>query len=202
MTQKAIIDRCKSILDKTSINGSVTDPDDFKFLMESFAQCPYFDMKTQGQEIKKILKKKSGIYGTCFFYLKRSDGTCTDISYRKMFRKDPQTDDVLAALRTAIDPIISEFRQTFEPFDYEGKHIEKVEDADVDHHDLKFGELASIWIEQKGGVAELINKVNATEDGNAITCFTDEMLNEDFRDFHKVHTHLRFLPKEVNRKNQ
>ena len=129
MTQKAIIDRCKSILDKTSINGSVTDPDDFKFLMESFAQCPYFDMKTQGQEIIEIQKKKSGIYGTCFFYLKRSDGTCTDISYRKMFRKDPQTDDVLAALRTAIDPIISEFRQTFEPFDYEGKHIEKVEEV-------------------------------------------------------------------------
>ena len=202
MTQKAIIDRCKSILDKTSIDGFVTDPDDFKFLMESFAQCPYFDMKTQGQEIKKILKKKSGIYGTYCFYLERYDGTCTDISYRKMFRKDPQTDDVLVALRTAIDPIISEFRQKFKPFDYEVKHVEKVEDADVDHHDLKFGELASIWIEQKGGVAELINKVNATEDGSAITRFTDEMLNEDFRDFHKAHTHLRFLPKEVNRKNQ
>ena len=139
MTQKAIIDRCKSILDKTSINGSVTDPDDFKFLMESFAQCPYFDMKTQGQRIKAIQKRQSGIYGTCCFYLIREDGTCTDISYRKMFRKDPQTDDVLAALRTAIDPIISEFRQKFKPFDYEGKHVEKVEDADVDHYDLKFG---------------------------------------------------------------
>ena len=202
MTQKAIKYRCKSILDKTSINGFIREPDDFNFLMESFAQCPYFDMKTQEQRIKAIQKRQSGIYGTCCFYLIREDGTCTDISYRKMFRKDPQTDDVLAALRTAIDPIISEFRQTFEPFDYEGKHIEKVEDADVDHYDLKFRELASIWIEQKGGVPELINKVNATEDGSAITCFTDEMLNEDFQKFHNAHTHLRFLPKEVNRKNQ
>lgn len=72
----------------------------------------------------------------------------------------------------------------------------------MDHYDLKFRELASIWIELKGGIAELINKVNATEDGSAITCFTDEMLNEDFREFHNAHTHLRFLPKEVNRKNQ
>lgn len=202
MTQKAIIDRCMSILKKTSINGFVREPDDFNFLMESFALCPYFDMKTQGQRIKAIQKRRSEIYGTCCFYLIREDDTCTDISYRKMFRKDPQTDDVLAALRTAIDPIISEFRQTFKPFDYEGKHIEKVEDADVDHYELKFRELASIWIEQKGGVVELINKVNATEDGSAITCFQDETLNEDFREFHNANTHLRFLPKEMNRKNQ
>ena len=128
-------------------------------------------------------------------------------SYNKMYfdvcgNYNAQTGDVLAALRTAIDPIISEFRRSFKPFDYEGKHIEKVEDADVDHYDLKFRELASIWIEQKGGVAELINKVNATEDGSAITCFTDEMLTEDFQKFHNAHTHLRFLPKEINRKNQ
>ena len=200
MTQTAIIARCRSILNKTSVNGFVREPDDFNFLMESFALCPYFDMKTQGQRIKAIQKRQSGIYGTCCFYLIREDGTCTDISYRKMFRKDPQTDDVLAALRTAIDPIISEFRQTFKPFDYEGKHIEKVEDADVDHYDLKFRELASIWIESKGGATELIKKVNRTEDGSSITCFIDDGLNEDFRLFHNSHTHLRFLPKEINRK--
>ena len=202
MTQKEITDRCKSILAKTPVNRFVKDTEDFNFLLESFALCPYFDMKTQGQRIKAIQKRKTGSYGTCCFYLIREDGSCTDISYTKMFRKDTLTDDVLAALRTAIDPIISEFRRSFKPFDYEGKHIEKVEDADVDHYDLKFRELASIWIEQKGGVAELINKVNATEDGSAITCFTDEMLNEDFREFHNAHTHLRFLPKEINRKNQ
>ena len=138
MIQKEITERCKSILGKTPIDGYVDDIKDFNFLLESFALYPYFDMKTQGQRIKAIQKRKTGSYGTCCFYLIREDGSCTDISYTKMFRKDPQTDDVLAALRTAIDPIISEFRQTFEPFDYEGKHIEKVEDADVDHYDHCF----------------------------------------------------------------
>lgn len=80
--------------------------------------------------------------------------------------------------------------------------IEKVEDADVDHYDLKFKEVASIWIELKGGVVELIKKVNSTEDGSTKTYFTDEALNEEFRTFHNSRTHLRFLPKEVNRKNQ
>ena len=202
MTQKTIIERCRSILNKTPVNGFVREADDFNFLMKSFALCPYFDMKTQGQKIKEIQKRQSGIYGTCCFYLIREDGTCTDISYRKMFRKDPQTDDVLAALRTAIDPIISEFRQKFKPFEYEGRYINNVEDTDVDHYDLKFSVLASMWIEKKGGVAELFKKVNATDDGSAITCFTDENLNKDFIDFHNGHTNLRFLPKEVNRKNQ
>lgn len=201
MTQKAIVDRCKSILAKTPVDGFVKDTEDYNFLLESFALCPYFDMKTQGQSLKAIQKRRTGSYGTCCFYLIREDGSCTDISYTKMFRKDILTDDVLAALRTAIDPIISEFRQTFEPFDYEGKHIEKVEDANVDHYDLKFKELASIWIEQKGGVSELRNKVNATDDGSTVTCFTDETLNAEFREFHNAHTHLRFLPKEVNMKN-
>ena len=200
MTQKEITERCKSILGKTPIDGYVDDIEDFNFLLESFALCPYFDMKTQGQRIKAIQKRKTGSYGTCCFYLIREDGSCTDISYTKMFRKDPQTDDVLTALRTAIDPIISEFRRTFKPFDYEGKHIEKVEDADVDHYDLKFRKLASIWIESKGGATELIKKVNRTEDGSSITCFIDDGLNEDFRLFHNSHTHLRFLPKEINRK--
>lgn len=202
MTQKEITERCKSILGKTPIDGYVDDIKDFNFLLESFALCPYFDMKTQGQRIKAIQKRKTGSYGTCCFYLIREDGSCTDISYTKMFRKDPQTDDVLTALRTAIDPIISDFRRTFKPFDYEGKHIEKVEDADVDHYDLKFRELASIWIELKGGIAELIKRVNATDDGSTETCFTDETLISEFQEFHNAHTHLRFLPKEVNRKNQ
>lgn len=57
-------------------------------------------------------------------------------------------------------------------------------------------------IELKGGIAELIKRVNATDDGSTKTCFTDETLNSEFREFHNAHTHLRFLPKEVNRKNQ
>ncbi|WP_317346173.1 DUF3223 domain-containing protein [Phocaeicola plebeius] len=202
MTQKAIIKKCREILNKTAVDGFVVDSEDFKYLLAAFAKCPYFEMKTQGQKIKAIQKRKSGSYGTCCFFLIREDGSSTDISYTKMFRRDPQTDDVLNALRAAINPIISKFRYSFKPFEYDGKMIEKVEDADVDHYDLKFKEVASIWIELKGGVVELIKKVNSTEDGSTKTYFTDEALNEEFRTFHNSHTHLRFLPKEVNRKNQ
>lgn len=202
MTKAAIKERCKSILDKTPIGEFVKDIEDFNFLLESFALCPYFDMKAQGQKITAIQRRKSGSYGTSCFYLIREDGSSTDISYTKMFRKDPDTEDVLKALRTAIDPIIFEFRRKFKPFIYEGVYIDKVEDVDVDHYDLKFREIAAKWIELKGGVKELINKVNATKDGSSVTCFIDESLNEDFRKFHNNNTNLRFLPKKINRSMQ
>ena len=202
MTQKEIKSRCKQILDITPINGNVLSCEDFNFLIWAFSQSPYYEMKTQGQQIIAIQKRKSGTYNTSCFFLVRADGSSSDISYCKIFRKDADTDDVLAALRTAIDPIISKFRYSFKPFEYQGMMINRVEDVDVDHYNLKFRECASIWIEEKGDVKELIKSVNTTEDGSAKTFFIDEKLNEDFRAFHNSHTHLRFLPKEVNRQNK
>ncbi len=202
MTQKEITNRCKLILNKTPFNQSIESKEDFEFLLYAFSLSPYFEMKTQGQRIVDFQKRNSKTFNTPCFFLMREDGSCTDISYSKIFRKAPKTDDVLAALRTAIDPIISKFRYSFKPFEYEGRFIERVEDADVDHYNLKFREFASIWIEENGGVDELFKKVNSTEDGCTKTYFVDEKLNEDFRAFHQLHTHLRFLPKEINRKNK
>ena len=67
MTKKAIIERCKSILDKTPVGGFVKDIEDFNFLLGSFALCPYFDMKAQGQKIKAIQKKEIRIVWNMLF---------------------------------------------------------------------------------------------------------------------------------------
>lgn len=116
-----------------------------------------------------------------------------------MFRKDPQKDDVINALRQAIDPIISKFRKDFTPGLYEGEWLEDVSQADVDHYDNTFNELAWEWIRNNGGIEELIEKVNKTEDGDTVTFFIDGSLNDSFRIFHNQNTHLRFLPKSINR---
>ena len=108
-------------------------------------------------------------------------------------------DDVLNALRQAIDPIISNFRKDFTPGVYEGELLEDVNLADVDHYDKTFNELAWEWIRNNGGIEVLIKKVNKTEDRSTITYFIDESLNESFRIFHDQNTHLRFLPKSINR---
>ena len=91
---------------------------------------------------------------------------------------------------------------TFRPFTYEGIICNSLADVDIDHYDLKFRELASIWIEQNGGVDSLVKKINPTADNNTHTYFLDEELKSSFRQFHDAHTHLRFLPKVINRSNQ
>lgn len=118
---------------------------------------------------------------------------------RKCTIKNKKKEDVINALRYAIDPIISNFRKGFKPFEYEGILIDNISQVDVDHYDESFNKIAWEWIRNNGGIEQLINKVNKTEDGSTITCFIDENLNESFRRFHNAHTHLRFVPKEINR---
>lgn len=194
----SIIEELSTILKRTRLNSEVQGAD-LDFVLEAFKTAPYYEEKTKGQQIVKVVKRKSGSYGTSCFFIYREDGTSTDISFTKMFREDPQKDDVIKALRQAIDPIISNFRKGFKPGVYEGEWLEDVSQVDVDHYEKTFNELAWEWIRNNGGIELLIKKVNKTEDGSTITCFIDETLNESFREFHEMHTHLRFVPQKINR---
>ena len=198
LSESYIKKELRRILNSVSVNSEVQGTD-LDFVLEAFKAARYYEEKTRGQQIVKVVKRKSGSYGTSCFFIYREDGTYTDISFTKMFRKDPQKDDVINALRQAIDPIISKFRKDFTPGLYEGEWLEDVSQADVDHYDKTFNELAWEWIRANGGIEQLIEKVNKTEDDSTLTYFTDEDLNESFRTFHDQNTHLRFLPKSINR---
>ena len=200
LSATSIEEKLRNILKKTDVNSEIQGAD-LEFVLEAFKAAPYYEEKTKGLPIVKVVKKDSGYYGTHCFYIYREDGTSTDISITKMFRKDPEIDDVLKALRDAVDPIISNFRKEFKPFEYEGERFEDVSQIDVDHYDKTFNELAWEWIRNNGGIEQLIKKVNKTEDGSTKTYFVDENLNEAFRTFHNNNTHLRFLPKKINRSN-
>lgn len=199
MTQKEIFSECRRILHSIKDWEFVENKTDFDFLISAFKKAKYYEFKTQGQEIIKIQRIPSQNHGTSCFRIYRTDKSYTDISYTKIFKKNSNLDDILAALRQAIDPIISEFRKSFIPFEHEGTLIEAVEKVDVDHYNLPFNVLASIWIENHGGVEELIKKVNQTDDNSTFTYFTDENLVYDFIQYHHNNTRLRFLPKEINR---
>lgn len=194
----SIIEKLRYILKKTDINSEIQGTD-LEFVLEAFRAAPYYEEKVKGQRIIKVVKRESGSYGTHCFFIYREDGTCTDFSYTKMYAKNQDKDDVLNALRQAIDPIISNFRKGFKPDWYEGEWLEDISQADVDHYNKTFNELAWEWIRNNGGIEQLIKKVNKTEDSSTRTYFIDENLNESFRKFHNNNTHLRFLPKEINR---
>lgn len=172
---------------------------DLEFVLEAFKTARYYQEKTKGQSIIKVVRKKAEKYATLCFYIYREDGTSTDFSYTKMYNENQEIEDVFLSLRHAIDPIISNFRKEFEPFEYEGEWIKDISQVDVDHYDKTFNELAWEWIRNNGGIEYLTKKVNKTEDGSTITCFIDKNLDESFKTFHNAHTHLRFIPKEINR---
>ena len=197
-TANSIKEELRKILKRTPLNSEVQGTD-LEFVLKAFSTAPYYEEKVKGLRIIKVVKRESGSYGTHCFFIYREDGTCTDFSYTKMYTNDPDKDDVLNALRQAIDPIISNFRKDFKPDFYEGVWIEDVSQADVDHYDKTFNKLAWEWIRKNGGIEVLIKKVNKTEDESTITYFVDESLNESFRIFHDQNTHLRFLPKRINR---
>lgn len=197
-TAAEVKNKLKEILNKTSVNPEV-EGTDLEFVLEAFKTARYYDEKAKGMSIVKVVRKKAERYATLCFYIYREDGTSTDFSYTKMYAENPEKDDVLNALRQAIDSIISNFRKGFTPGVYEGEWLEDVSQADVDHYDKTFNVVAWEWIRDNGGIEVLIKKVNKTEDDSTITCFIDESLNEAFRTFHNQNTHLRFLPKSINR---
>lgn len=198
LSESKIREKLKEILNRTSENPEV-EGDDLEFVIEAFKTARYYEEKTKGMSIVKVVRKKAERYSTLCFYIYREDGTCTDFSYTKMYAKNQDKDDVLNALRQAIDPIISNFRTGFKPDWYDGEWLEDVNQADVDHYNKTFNELAWEWIRANGGIEVLIKKVNKTEDGSTITFFIDKRLNESFRVFHDQNTNLRFLPKSKNR---
>ena len=198
LSKHAIKKELKRILNTQSSTPEIHG-NDLEFVLEAFKTARYYQEKTKGQSIVKVTKKKAEKYGTFCFYIYREDGTSTDFSYTKMYNENQEIEDVFTSLRHAIDPIISNFRKGFKPFEHEGEWIRDLSQVDVDHYDNTFNELAWEWIRNNGGIEELIKKVNKTEDGSTITCFIDENLNESFRKFHNNNTHLRFLPKEINR---
>lgn len=203
-TKKEITEAYRGILH--SGKQVVDDPEEFEFLMSVFKWHPELDKKSNGQVITRILIGKDKWNKPCF-YIQRGDGSITDISISKCLHHPTHYSEVIAACRTAVEPVITKFKFSFIAAhkgtvmhsELSGTIIHGQSDLDVDHYDLEFKELADIWIKQKGGVEVLFQFVEETKDNNCVTRFTDEQLIADFVKFHNSHTHLRIVTRKENR---
>lgn len=204
MTETSKKEKCKEILNNYRDFEFVTQKEDMDFLLKTFPSAYYYEKKVKGQNIIKIQRKRTKKYHTPCFYIYREDGSSTDFSYTKMFNeKNAKRNDVIGALRNAIDqPVISPFRKTFTPFYYDGVLYKDVAEVEVDHYDMPFKDLANNFIKENGGVDSLYSFVNEPEDNSTETYFTNREIIDKFIDYHNAHTHLRFLPRKVNRSKQ
>lgn len=202
-TKKSLKERCKKILNSYK-SGDRLNQFDKEFMISFFMQLAQRN-KLKGQNIVEIYVRKSAHFRNLQFWIKREDGTETDISYPSCIDPRKPIDEIKDACRRAVESIITEykFKHVYPTIsDLSGQYIQCPDDAEVDHYDMDFVELVNNWGSLNGGEEKVHSKINETEDGSEITEFTDRELVESFIQYHNSHTHLRLITIEENRKRK
>ena len=194
-TQKKKV--CKFILNNTD---RVVEGKYERFLVDRiFPGHPEF-VKKVGCGIDHI-EVRDDYFGKRCFYIVRTDGTFTDISYIESISPRSKTVNIRNACRTAIFPIISDMRGRIDlPYTcpITGDIITDMNEVQIDHYDLTFKEVFDLWVKEKD-LDELASDIEISNvDGSTVTSFTDENIIKDFVDFHNKHTHLRAVSKRAN----
>lgn len=202
-TKKSLEKKCKKILNSYK-SGDRLNLFDEEFMISFFMQLAK-SKKLKGQNIVAIYVRKSAHFPNQQFWIKREDGTETDISYLSCINPPKPIDEIKAACRRAVESIIKEykFKHVYPTTsDLSGQPIQCPDDAEVDHYDMDFVELVRNWVSLNGGEEKVHSKINETEDGSEKTEFTDRALVESFIQYHNSNTHLRLITVEENRKRK
>ena len=202
-TKKSLEEKCKKILNSYK-SGDRLNLFDEEFMISFFMQLAK-SYKLKGQNIVAIYVRKSAHFPNQQFWIKREDGTETDISYLSCINPPKPIDEIKAACRRAVESIIKEykFKHVYPTTsDLSGQSIQCPDDAEVDHYDMDFVELVRNWVSLNGGEEKVHSKINETEDGSEKTEFTDRALVESFIQYHNSNTHLRLITVEENRKRK
>ena len=202
-TKKSLKEKCKKILNSYK-DGDRLNLFDEEFMIDFFTQLAKSN-KLKGLKIVEVYVRKSKNFPNLQFWIKREDGTETDISYPNCISPRKKIDEISDACRRAVESIITEykFKHVYPTTsDLSGQSIVCIDEAEVDHYDMDFVELVNNWVSLNGGEEKIYSKINETEDGSEITEFTDGALVESFIQYHNSHTHLRLITVEENRKRK
>ena len=201
----------RKILNSHNI-GETTTKKDTDFISSFFRiHHPDWYNKTKGINVVRY-RVVPAVYNTKCFQLELEDGTTDDIGYATLRAKpkDPvkyKRDNICAACRNAIDevfikPMRNEVLRKLDAgdpvySDCSGNPIQDANSFQIDHYDLCFDELVTMFIAEKG-LDFLYENVNMGETLSTVTKFTDEKIKEDFIHLHKEKTHLRVVTKNEN----
>lgn len=197
MTKKARIEKCRYIL--YSYEGKITFDNDIDFLYSIFECHSEWEQK-KGCGVDYFFTGKSEFGNSCF-YIMRLDGSTTDISFTSAITKPSRRSKVIKACRTAIEPIIAQFRKdnvvynkTMCPIT---GNVLIPQNTHIDHYDLSFKELFDIFTTDTS-IDDLYAFVCETKDNECKTYFTEQNIIDSFVKFHNNNTHLRAVTKKAN----
>jgi hypothetical protein len=189
--------RIKEILNSKQIGRDYLKGDDLRYVLSILRNHTEFEVK-QGSGIFSIFSDKTK-YGNRCFFIERTDGTIVDISYTHALKPKSKLDDIKAACRTSIRPIIVDFaRKHYNGFCEVTKKAITLNEMHVDHYNKTFIQLFNEWIKDKD-LDCLHNLVNKSDDKLCVdTFFTDQNIIDDFVNYHNNNTNLRCVSKTFN----
>ena len=103
----------RSIIAKTGDGERLESKEDEAFVIELFKRHPNADKKFGSGIVSAFVGRPSVYRQTKCFYILRSDGSYTDISWTECIRATSHRDKVVRAMRALIKPQVIEFKREF-----------------------------------------------------------------------------------------
>jgi hypothetical protein len=192
----------RRILDNATIGLDLPE-DQFLDCIDFFRRHPEFDKK-QGVGIKSVQVRINQVFFHPEFWICRTDGTRTDISYRSCLsgKKRSRKEDFFSACRRAVaDQVIAFKKNAFAKSDVvrcalSGKMVTTA-DSEVDHK-YPFVLLVADFIEKNTIDIEQI-AIADKGDGDVLTTFECDAFSQRWQDYHANNAELQIVCKQKNR---
>lgn len=201
MTKVKIKERCKLILqEKYNIDDIVSDEADKVFLINVFSNHPEY-LKKKGCGIDYISIKKN-LYKERCFYIHRTDGSYTDISYNKCLTPPSKKSIINSACRNAIRGVITSYRNANVEYGVSvcpfTKEILYEHNTHVDHYDMTFSEMFNLWMSTKD-IDTVYSYIMMSQDNCMEVSFKSfSPIIPEFINFHNKHCKLRCISEKAN----
>ena len=195
--------RISNLLSHWPLNIPVGESD-FELLCEVLKNHPYYLQKL-GCGIQRIEIRTNPVYKNRGFYIIRTDGSCTDFSYRQCLYPASNKQKFLNACRVAIMPQILEFKETFFGSlmgqfyccPLTGEEVNET-NCHIDHRPPNtFKSLIETFISISGIDPNIVKVAGSQVDGCVKDTLEDKALEERWKVYHAENCNLRVVSRNA-----
>ncbi|MFF1338108.1 DUF3223 domain-containing protein [Streptomyces sp. NPDC058290] len=198
-TQKALRERMRGIMNSYRYDEVVGEADE-EFLRDLITRHPDYEEKA-GVGVGGFLVVRTE-WNNRGLMLVRIDGSDIDISWEECLKATPHAQQVRGCLRRAVkEQVLAVLAEAFTQGPVvcavTGDSIASPREADVDHYQPVFEELAASFIQEHGGLAAfVIAPDNAA--GFSVAELESAALVTDWQEYHRKYANLRVVTKHAN----
>ncbi|WKD35911.1 DUF3223 domain-containing protein [Streptomyces xanthophaeus] len=181
--------------------GEVVAESDEEFLRDLITRHPDYEEKA-GAGVGGFVVVRTE-WNNRGLVLVRIDGSEIDISWQECLRATPHAQQVRGCLRRAIkDQVITHVTEAFRHgpvvCEVTGDSVSSPQQADVDHCQPAFEELAQSFIQENGGLEAFVIAPDHAA-GFSVAELENPALVRDWQEYHRKHATLRVVTRHANR---